>query len=144
MKTREMTPFVSSTFSALTVTFIFVFENNQNWFSCGPPFGPFWSVKYLNVGQKLSIWTAHHTFLESRHPEVTKKPFMFCPQEEPKKGISSWTNWYILMVSSRSILVQSESASRLPMKQSLSWCTISSATAKESFTVNPLNVIKES
>ena len=46
-------------------------------------FGPFWSVKCLNFGQKLPFRTAHHTFLESRHPEVTKKV--------SKKGISSWT-----------------------------------------------------
>ena len=64
METRQMTPFFSS--------FIFVFENSQNPFSCDPPFGPFWSIKYLNFGQKLPIWTAHCTFLESRHNEVTK------------------------------------------------------------------------
>ena len=29
----------------LLVTFTFVFENNQNSFSCGLTFGPFWSVK---------------------------------------------------------------------------------------------------
>ena len=40
-----------------------------------PPLSPFWSVKYLNFGQKLQIWIAHHTFLESRHPEVTKNPY---------------------------------------------------------------------
>ena len=36
------------------------------------------------------------------------------------------------MVSSRGILVNNESTSRLPMKSLLSWCTISSAKAKES------------
>ena len=61
METKQITPFF----------FIFVFENSQNWFSCVPPFGSFWSVKYLNFGQKLPIQTAYHTFLESRHPEVT-------------------------------------------------------------------------
>ena len=35
----------------------------------------FWSVKYLNFGQKLPIWTAHHTFLESRHTTVTQNPY---------------------------------------------------------------------
>ena len=50
MKTRQMTPFFSSTFSAQFITFIFVFRNSQNSFPCGPPFGPFWSVKYLNFG----------------------------------------------------------------------------------------------
>ena len=49
-----------------------------------------------------------------------------------------------LMASLRRILVKSESTSRLPMKILLSWCTISSAKAKESLTVNSLNVIKES
>ena len=48
------------------------------------------------------------------------------------------------MVSSRGILVNNESTSRLPMKSLLSWCTISSAKAKESFTVNSLKVIEES
>ena len=52
--------------------FIFVSENSQNSFSCGPAFGPFYSIKYLNFGQKLPIWTAHHVFLERRHSEVTK------------------------------------------------------------------------
>ena len=28
--------------------FIAEFENTQILFSCGPPFGPFWPVKYLN------------------------------------------------------------------------------------------------
>ena len=75
METRQMTPFFSSTFYALFVTFIFIFGNSQNSFSCGVPFGPFWSVKYLNFGQKLPIRTTHHTFLESEHPEVTKNPY---------------------------------------------------------------------
>ena len=30
--------------------FIFVFEKCQNLFSKGPPFGPFWSAKYLKFG----------------------------------------------------------------------------------------------
>ena len=71
METRQMTPFFSSTFYALFVTFIFIFENSQNSFSCRPPFRPFWSVKYHNFGQKLPIQSTHHTFLESIHPEVT-------------------------------------------------------------------------
>ena len=41
METRQMTPFFSSTFSNLFVIFISEFENAQNSFSCGPPFGPF-------------------------------------------------------------------------------------------------------
>ena len=64
-----------TSFSLSTFSFIFVFENSQNSMSCGHPFGPFWSVKYLNFGQKLPIQTARYTFLESRHPEVTKNPY---------------------------------------------------------------------
>ena len=70
-----MTPLFSSTLSALFVTFIFVFENSQNSFSCGLPFGLFWSVKYLSFGQKLPIGTAHYAFLTSKLPEVTKNPY---------------------------------------------------------------------
>ena len=36
------------------------------------PFGPFWSVKYLDFGKKLPIRITNHTFLERRYPEVTK------------------------------------------------------------------------
>ena len=50
-----------------------------------PPFGPFWSVKYLNFGQKLLIWTAHYTFLESRHPEATKNPYVLFPEGSQKR-----------------------------------------------------------
>ena len=75
----------------LFVTFIFVFEKSQNSFYCSPsPFVPFWSALYLNLVQKLPIWIAHHTFLKSRHPEVTKKPYYVFPPREAKKGISSW------------------------------------------------------
>ena len=46
METRQITPFFSTNCSAVSVTFIFAFENNKNLFSGGPPFGPFWPVKY--------------------------------------------------------------------------------------------------
>ena len=63
METKQMAPFISSTFSALTVlTFVSEFENTQNSYSCGP----LWSAKHL------WIWKVHHTFLERRHPEMTK------------------------------------------------------------------------
>ena len=71
MKTRQMTPFFIYVFLKLCLAFIFIFQNGRNSFSCGHPFGLFWSVKYLNFGQKLPNRTAHHTFLESRHPVVT-------------------------------------------------------------------------
>ena len=38
----------------LFVTFISEFENTQNSFSFGPPYGPFWSVKYLNFWPKAT------------------------------------------------------------------------------------------
>ena len=81
-----MIPFFSSTFSAPFVTFISEFENTQNSFSCGsPPFGPFWSEKYHTTifAQKLPIWTAHHIFLESRHPEATENLYCFVHPLEP-------------------------------------------------------------
>ena len=55
-----------------------------------PPFGLFWSIKYLNFGQKLPIPTAHDTFLERRHPEVTKNPnYVLSPKGTQKS--SAWT-----------------------------------------------------
>ena len=83
----------------VVVTFIFVFENCQNSFSCRPFFGPFWSVKYLDFGQKLPIRTAHYTFLESRQAEVTKIHIMFCPPRGPRKGISWWTTGDVSLAS---------------------------------------------
>ena len=38
----------------LFVTFISEFENTQYSFSCGPPFVPFWSVKYLYFSPKTT------------------------------------------------------------------------------------------
>ena len=81
MKARQMTSFFSFTFSALTVTIIFVFENSQNSVLCGLLFRQFRSVKYLNFRQKLPIQTAHHTFLESRHPAATKNPYCVLSHE---------------------------------------------------------------
>ena len=45
-----MTRFFSSTFWALFVIFIFVFEKYENSFSWGLPFDPFWSARYPNFG----------------------------------------------------------------------------------------------
>ena len=42
-------------------------------------------------GQKLPIRTTRHTFLESRQPEATKKPYYILSSEwSQKRGISSW------------------------------------------------------
>ena len=49
-------------------------------------FGLLWSVKYTNLGQKLPIRRAHHTFLQSRHPEVPKNLYyVLSAKGEPKK-----------------------------------------------------------
>ena len=83
MENRQMIPFFHLLFPLyLFVTFVFVFENSQNSFPCGPAFGLFWSVKYINLGQKLSTWAAHHTFVESRHPEVYKNLYYDLSTEE--------------------------------------------------------------
>ena len=50
-ETRQITPFIHLLFEFwLFLIFILVFEKHQNSFSCGPPFCPFWSAKYLNFG----------------------------------------------------------------------------------------------
>ena len=53
------------------------------------PFDPFSSVKYLNFGQKLLIGTAHHTFLESKHAEVTKNPYYVFSRKGRRKKVSA-------------------------------------------------------
>ena len=81
-----MTPFFHLLFPLwLFVTFIFAFETSQNSLSCGPHFGRFWSVKYLSFGQKLPMRATHHTFLESRHPEVTKNSYYALPPKGSQK-----------------------------------------------------------
>ena len=85
--TKQMTHFYL--FFLLSVTFIFIFENGQNSFSCGPLFGLLWSVKYLNFEQKLPIKTAHHIFLERRHPEVTKNPHYVLSSRGSQKRVSA-------------------------------------------------------
>ena len=90
--TREMTPFLSSSFLALTVcnihfwiwkypTFIFIWS----------PLGPFQSLKYLNIWPKATDSETHHTLLKSRHPEAI---LCFVHSPEPNTHFlwpSSWT-----------------------------------------------------
>ena len=53
------------------------------------------SFLYLKMGkihfhfQKLPIQTAHHTFLESRHPEVTKNPYYLLSHNGSQKKVSA-------------------------------------------------------
>ena len=37
----------------------------------------------------MTIRTAHHTFLESRHPEVTENPHYVFPPEGSQKKVSA-------------------------------------------------------
>ena len=85
-QTNDPSFFIYFFCSNCLLTFIFVFANSQNSFSCVLPFGPFLSVKYLNFGKKLPIRTTHHTFLEVDTLRLLKAPL-----GEPKKGINSWT-----------------------------------------------------
>ena len=90
MKNRQLAPLFHLLFPLyLFVTLIFMFENIQSSFWCGPPFAPFWSVKYLNFGQKLPIPTTHHTFVEWKHPEVTKNPYYVLSPECSHKKVSA-------------------------------------------------------
>ena len=95
METRQMATFFSYTFSALTVcTIHFWIWKYSKFIFMWSPFCPFWSVKYLNFCPKLPIRTAHHTFLKSRHPDVTKIYIMFCSPTGAIihfLGSSSWT-----------------------------------------------------
>ena len=91
METRQMTPFFPSTIYALTVCTIHfcTIKNSQNSFSCGPSFSPFWSVKYLNYRQKLPVQPPHHTFLESRHRDITKNPYYVLSPKYSQKKVSA-------------------------------------------------------
>ena len=68
-----MIPFLSSTFWALFVIFIFVFENCQNSFSMGPPFGPFWSAKYLDFGGESTEIRILSCSIQETHIKESKK-----------------------------------------------------------------------
>ena len=74
LKTRQMTPFFSSTFSAPTVC------NIPFWIWKYPKFifmwSPLWSILVCKILQFLAkssqFGKLKHTFLKSRHPDVTK------------------------------------------------------------------------
>ena len=54
METRQIPHFLYLRFPIIIVIFISEFENTRNLLLCGPPFGPFWSVKYLNFWPKAT------------------------------------------------------------------------------------------
>ena len=91
MKTRQMTPFFHLLF-LLFVTFIFIFENGQNSFSCDSPFGLFWSVKYLNYGKSYRFGQSITLFQKVDTLRLLKIHIIVCPRKGAKKGIRSWTN----------------------------------------------------
>ena len=84
-------PIFSSAFSALTVCNIHVYFSKWSklMFMWSPSFGLFWSVKYVNFGQKLPIKTNHYTFLESIHPDVTKNPYYVLSSKGSQKQVSA-------------------------------------------------------
>ena len=89
---------------------------------CSLQFGPFWSVKYFNFGQKLPIRTAHHTFLERRHPEVNKNPYYVLSPEGSQKKLSAY-GLILVVRESKCMEIQKSCSSAklrkfLPLKQS--------------------------
>ena len=99
MKTRQMTPLFLSTFSDLTVGNIpfWIWKYSKFSFMWLAPFGLFWSVKYLNFWLKLPTQAGHHTFAESRHPEVTKNVYFVLSTRRSQipifLGSRSWTTF---------------------------------------------------
>ena len=47
------------------------------------------SVKNLSFGQKLPIWAVHYTFLESKHPDVTKNPYYVLAPKGSQNKVSA-------------------------------------------------------
>ena len=66
-----------------------------------PPFGPLWSVKYLNFWEKLVIRSVHHTLLESSHPEVTKNPCYVSSPEDSQRQRYQLMDYSEILVFSR-------------------------------------------
>ena len=87
MEDSQLTPFFSSTFSALFITFLYL-KIAKIHFLVIPPLVHVDLKKYLNFGQKLLIRTAHHTLLESRHPQVTKNPYYILAPVVGQKKVS--------------------------------------------------------
>ena len=91
----------SFTFSSVFVTFIFVFENSQNLYSCGPPFYPFWSVKFRNFQQKLPISTTI-ILLQKVNTMSLLKTHVLSP-EESQKMVSTHELYVIIQSNPRNI-----------------------------------------
>ena len=80
-------PVFSSSFSAPFVTFIFVFENNQNLFSCAPPLCSILVCKIFNkcyqFGQPIIL------FQKVNNLRLMKIRIIFCPPRGAKKKLSA-------------------------------------------------------
>ena len=90
--------FLSAFFDLTVCNFFSEFESTQNSFSCGPPFGSSWSVKYLNFWPRATDSdSSSHFFLETRHPEVTKNLYYVLSTQRSQipifLGSSSWTKF---------------------------------------------------
>ena len=82
MVTRQMTPFFHLPFPIqLFLIFISEFDNTENSFSCGAPFGPFWSIKYLNFWPKATDSDSSSHF--SRKQRLLKIYIKFFPPANP-------------------------------------------------------------
>ena len=96
METRQMTSFFSSTFSALTVSSIhFWIWKYWNSFSIDPPLLYYGLQNTSTFEQKLPIWTACLTSLESRHPEATKN--LYCISSTHRSQITIFLGFILLM-----------------------------------------------
>ena len=73
IKTTGMIPIFLYTFFRLPVCDIYFWIWNS--FSCGSPFGPFFSVKYRNFSPTATYLNSSSYFSRKRHPEVTKNPY---------------------------------------------------------------------
>ena len=82
-------------FHSNCITFISGFENTQNSFSSASLCSILVCKIHTSFDQTLPTWIAHHTFLESRHPKVTKNLYYVLSTHHSQisffLGSSSWT-----------------------------------------------------
>ena len=71
MQTRQVTSFFIYFFRSVCNIHFWIWKYSQSIFK----WSPLWFImvcKISQIPQRLPIWTAHYTFLESTHPGVTK------------------------------------------------------------------------
>ena len=96
MRTTQMTHFFHLLFLLyLFVKFISEFEILKIHFQIYY-FGPFWSVKYLNFLSKATDSDSSYTFLESRHPEVTKNLYYVLSTHQSQILIFLGSRWWTI------------------------------------------------